>query len=65
VPFGRPDNNYDLRGPEVDFFHNPFPSSIVGLEGYAIENVVLENIEINYWQIEIKIIHIHNLIWII
>ena len=48
VPFGRPDSNYDLRGPEVDFFHNPFPSSIVGLEGYAIENVVLENIEINY-----------------
>nr|WP_315151053.1 glycosyl hydrolase family 28 protein [uncultured Flavobacterium sp.] len=48
VPFGRPDINYDLRGPEVDFFHNPFPSSIVGLEGYAIENVTLENIEINY-----------------
>ncbi|QOG01239.1 glycoside hydrolase family 28 protein [Flavobacterium sp. MDT1-60] len=48
VPFGRPDSNYDLRGPEVDFFHNPFPSSIVGLEGYTVENVVLENIEINY-----------------
>lgn len=48
VPFGRPDSNYDLRGPEVDFFHNPFPSSIVGLEGYAVENVTLENIEINY-----------------
>ncbi|MDR7211701.1 glycosyl hydrolase family 28 protein [Flavobacterium piscis] len=48
VPFGRPDSNYDLRGPEVDFFHNPFPSSIVGLEGYAVENVSLENIEINY-----------------
>jgi polygalacturonase len=48
VPFGRPDINYDLRGPEVDFFHNPFPSSIVGLKGYRIENVVLENIEIKY-----------------
>ncbi|PXY42172.1 glycoside hydrolase [Flavobacterium cheongpyeongense] len=48
VPFGRPDSNYDLRGPEVDFFHNPFPASIVGLKGYNIENVVLENIEINY-----------------
>ena len=48
VPFGRPDSNYDLRGPEVDFFHNPFPSSIVGLEGYAVENVTLENIEITY-----------------
>lgn len=48
VPFGRPDSNYDLRGPEVDFFHNPFPASIVGLEGYNVENVTLENIEINY-----------------
>ena len=48
VPFGRPDINYDMRGPEVDFFHNPFPSSIVGLPGHDIENVVLENIEITY-----------------
>lgn len=48
VPFGRPDSNYDLRGPEVDFFHNPFPSSIVGLKGHNVENVILENIEINY-----------------
>lgn len=48
VPFGRPDLNYDLRGPEVDFFHNPFPSSIVGIPGYKIENVSLENITISY-----------------
>ncbi|MES2239638.1 MAG: glycosyl hydrolase family 28 protein [Bacteroidota bacterium] len=48
VPFGRPDNNYDLRGPEVDFFHNPFPSSIVGIPDSNIENVSLENIEISY-----------------
>ncbi|MEO8860652.1 MAG: glycoside hydrolase family 28, partial [Ginsengibacter sp.] len=48
VPFGRPDINYDMRGPEVNFFHNPFPSSIVGMPGHDIENVVLENIEINY-----------------
>lgn len=48
VPFGRPDINYDLRGPEVDFFHNPFPSSITGIPGYKIENVILENITISY-----------------
>lgn len=48
VPFGRPDSNYDLRGPEVDYFHNPFPASITGIPGYSIENVVLENIEITY-----------------
>lgn len=44
VPFGRPDEAYDLRGPEVDFFHNPFPSSICGMPGNAIEDVVLEDI---------------------
>lgn len=48
VPFGRPDINYDLRGPNVDFFHNPFPSSIVGIPGYDIQNVSLENIEISF-----------------
>lgn len=46
IPFGRPDINYDLRGPEVDFFHNPFPSSIAGIPGHYIEGVHLENIEI-------------------
>ncbi len=48
VPFGRPDEAYDLRGPEVDFFHNPFPSSICGIPGNRIEGVVLENITIHY-----------------
>lgn len=48
VSFGRPDINYDMRGPEVDFFHNPFPSSIAGMPGNDIEHVVLENIAISY-----------------
>lgn len=48
VPFGRPDEAYDLRGPEVSFFHNPFPSSITGIPGRYVENVSLENIEIVY-----------------
>ncbi len=48
IPFGRPDTDYDMRGPAVTFFHNPFPSSIVGIPGYNIENVRLENIEITY-----------------
>jgi polygalacturonase len=48
MPFGRPDANYDLRGPDLDFFHNPFPSSIVGMPGHHVENVTLENIEISY-----------------
>lgn len=48
IPFGRPDIDYDLRGPEVPYFHNAFPASIVGIPGYAIENVVIENLEITY-----------------
>lgn len=46
VPFGRPDEAYDLRGPEVDFFHNPFPSSICGIPGNCIEHITLQNINI-------------------
>ncbi|MBR5715092.1 MAG: right-handed parallel beta-helix repeat-containing protein [Bacteroidales bacterium] len=48
VPFGRPDESYDLRGPEVNYFHNPWPSSIAGLPGQYIENVKVENVNILY-----------------
>ncbi|WP_372774244.1 glycoside hydrolase family 28 protein [Mangrovibacterium sp.] len=48
VAFDRPDINYDMRGPAVTFFHNPFPSSIAGIPGHHIEGVRLENIEITY-----------------
>ncbi len=48
VAFGRPDSNYEIRGPELPFFHNTFPSSITGIPGHSVENVTLENIEIIY-----------------
>jgi len=48
IPFGAPDINYNIRGPELPFFHNPFPASITGIPGYYVENVSLENIEISY-----------------
>lgn len=48
VAFERPDYAYDVRGPELPFFHNTFPSSITGIPGHPVENVTLENIEINY-----------------
>lgn len=48
VPFSRPDIDYDLRGPEVDFFHNPFPSSIAGIPDHKVENVTIENITITF-----------------
>lgn len=48
IPFGRPDLNYDLRGPEPDFFHNPFPCVISGIPGHRIEDVRLEQISISF-----------------
>ncbi len=48
VAFERPDYNYEMRGPDLPFFHNTFPSSITGLPGQPVENVTLENIEIRY-----------------
>lgn len=48
VPFGTPDENYDMRGPAVSFFHNPLPSSITGIPGHNVEDVVIENVEIIY-----------------
>lgn len=46
VAFDKPDLNYEIRGPELPFFHNPFPSSITGIPGHPVENVTLENIRI-------------------
>ena len=48
VPFGRPDIDYDLRGPEVDFFHNPMPSVISGIPGHRIEDITIRNARIIY-----------------
>lgn len=45
---GRPDEGYPLKGPALPFFHNVFPSSITGIPGHPVENVVLENIKIIY-----------------
>ncbi|MBR1388182.1 MAG: glycoside hydrolase family 28 protein [Prevotella sp.] len=48
VPFGRPDIDYDLRGPEVDYFHNPMPCVISGIPGHRIESVTIRRAEIIY-----------------
>lgn len=48
VPFGAPDLKYEIRGPELPFFHNTFPASITGLPDHDVENVSLENIRIVY-----------------
>lgn len=48
VPFEVPDLDYDIRGPELPFSHNPFPASITGIPGHKVENVSIENIRIIY-----------------
>lgn len=48
IPFGRPDENYDIRGPEISTIHNPFPASITGIPGHRVENVILSNINVSY-----------------
>ena len=48
VPLLKPDRGYSYEGPVEDLPRNISPSSIVGLPGYNIENVLLENIEIVY-----------------
>ena len=48
VPFGKPDEAYDLRGPDIDAIHNPIPSSITGIPDNKVGSVILENIEIKY-----------------
>ena len=44
VPFKHPDYKYEIRGPELPYFHNVYPSSIIGNPGHLIQDVVLENI---------------------
>lgn len=46
VPFGRPDADYDLRGPGLNDIFNPIPSSITGIGGNNVADVTLENVEV-------------------
>ena len=48
VPWGFIDGKYNIRGPELPFFHNVFPASITGLPGHPAQDIRLENIRITY-----------------
>ncbi len=48
IPLTKPDKGYPMEGPEPDFAHNVFPSSISGIPGHEIEDVTLKNIELIY-----------------
>ncbi|MEZ4688259.1 MAG: glycosyl hydrolase family 28 protein [Bacteroidia bacterium] len=48
IAFERPDLEYEIRGPALPFFHNVFPSSIVGLPESKVHSIRLENIDIRF-----------------
>lgn len=48
VPAGKPDKGYMMEGPEVQYPHNIFPSSITGIPGHHVQDITLDNIEITY-----------------
>jgi polygalacturonase len=49
IPAGKPDIGYPMEGPPPKVGpHNVVPSCIVGLPGHPVEDVLLEDIEINY-----------------
>ncbi|WP_114940148.1 glycoside hydrolase family 28 protein [Mucilaginibacter endophyticus] len=48
VPAGKPDAGYHEEGPQEQFAHNIFPSSVSGIPGSPVRDVTLENIDITY-----------------
>jgi len=46
VPEGAPDAGYDFAGPPERLPHNIYPSSIVGIPGFLISDVLIENISV-------------------
>jgi polygalacturonase len=48
VPKTKPDIGYNMEGPIVKKPHNTYPSSITGLPGHFVQNVIIENVNIVY-----------------
>lgn len=50
IPKGKPDTGYDTAGPpEEDIYpHNLLPMEVVGLPGYDVQDVTLENINVTF-----------------
>ena len=48
VPKTKPDIGYNMEGPAKRYPHNVFPSSVTGIPGYPVQNVVIENVNIVY-----------------
>jgi hypothetical protein len=48
VPLHPPDEGYPIAGPWLNIPHNRIPSSITGLPGYPVQNILLENVTIRF-----------------
>ncbi|HVU94038.1 MAG TPA: alpha-N-acetylglucosaminidase TIM-barrel domain-containing protein [Puia sp.] len=48
VPAGKPDAGYPMEGPVAPGIRNVLPSVIAGLAGHPVEDVVLENVRVQY-----------------
>jgi polygalacturonase len=48
IPSGAPDGGYEIAGRPPKEPHNPAPSSIVGIPGHPVRNVLLDDVEIVY-----------------
>jgi len=48
VPSGKADAGYNYEGPVEDLPRNVCPSSIIGIPGLRIENVLVQNVELVY-----------------
>jgi polygalacturonase len=48
VPRTKPDIGYNMEGPAKRYPHNVFPSSVTGIPGHPVQNVLIENVNIVY-----------------
>ena len=48
IPAGKPDAGYPMEGPVAPGIRNVLPAVIAGLPGHPVEDVVLENIRVQY-----------------
>jgi len=44
----RPDKKHQIKGPDLAFFHNPFPASITGIDSQSAAQITLRKIKISY-----------------
>jgi parallel beta-helix repeat protein len=48
IPATKPDAGYPMEGPILDAKHHIFPSSVTGIPGHPVKNVIIENVDLIY-----------------